>query len=69
MFAGSLARLQGASQVQAVEAGCSGAAESMEILAPSPVLSSSGHSDRLALSSSQRGLPASLWHCDSAAGS
>lgn len=46
-----------------MEGSCSGAAEGLEIRTASPLLSSSGHSGRLALSSGQRSLPASVYHC------
>lgn len=68
MSADSLARLQGASAVQAVEGGCCGAAEGMEIMALPALLSSFSYSDSLALSSSQRGLPASVCCCDTTTG-
>lgn len=61
MSADPLARLQGASAVQAVEGSCCGAAEGVEISAVPALHSSSGHSDGLALSSSQRSLPASVY--------
>lgn len=61
MSAETLARLQGASEVQALEGGHSGAAEGME--APSALHSSFGHSGSLALSSIQRSLLASACCC------
>lgn len=68
MSAGTLARLQGASEVQAVEGGCSGAAEGMEVMALPAMHSSSGYSDGLALSSSQRSLLASVRRCGTTTG-
>lgn len=66
MSAGALARIQGASEVQAVEGGCCGAAEGMEAVAVPALHGRVGYSDSLALSSSQRSLLASLCHCDTA---
>lgn len=60
MSADTLARLQGAPEVQAVEGRCSGAPEGMEVMAVPAVHSGSGYSDGLALSSSQRSLLASV---------
>ena len=60
MFAGTLERLQGAPEVQAVEGGCSGAAEVMEVVALSALRRSPGHPGGLALSPGQGRLPASL---------
>lgn len=59
--ADTLARLQGAPEVQAVEGGCSGAAEGVEVMALPALHSSCGYSDGLALSSSQTSLLASIW--------
>lgn len=64
MSAGSLARLQGASEVQTVEGSCSGAAKGMEDVAVPALHSSSGYPDGLALSSSPRNLPASVCCCE-----
>lgn len=63
MPADPLAGLQGASAVQAVEGRRSGAAEGMEISAVPAPHGSFGHSDGLALPSSQRSLPASVYRC------
>lgn len=63
MSAGLLARLQGASAVQAVERSCSGAAEGLEIITLPALYSSCGHSGGLALSSSQRSLLVSVYSC------
>lgn len=60
MSADALARLQRASEVQAVEGGCSGAAEGVEVMALPALHGGSGYSDGLALSSSQRSLLASV---------
>lgn len=69
MSAETLARLQRSSEVQAVEGGCSGATEGMEVLAPSALLGSSGHSGSLALSPSQRSRLAPVCCCDTTTGS
>ena len=66
--ADALERLQGAAEVQAVEGRCSGAAAGLEAVAPPVLLSGSGHSDGLALSSSQRSLPASVRGCGATTG-
>lgn len=58
-----LARLQGASAVQAVEGSCSGAAESLEIIILPALYSSSCYSGGLALSSSPRSLLVSVYSC------
>ncbi len=68
MSAGTLARLQGASEVQAVEGRCSGAAEGMEVMALPALHCSSGYSDGLALSSSKRILLASVRHSGTTTG-
>lgn len=68
MSADTLARVQGASEVQAVEGSCSGAAEGMEVMAVPALHGSFGYSDGLALSSSQRSLPASVCGCDTTTG-
>lgn len=62
MSAVPLARLRGASTFEAVERSCPGAAEGLEIRTASPLLSGSGHSGRLALSSGQRSLPAPAYN-------
>lgn len=49
-----------------MEGSCTGAAEGLEVRTASPLLSGSGHSGRLALSSGQRGLPASAHNCGTA---
>lgn len=51
-----------------MEGSCSGAAEGLEIRAAPALLSSSGHSGRLALPSGQRGLPASVHDCGTTTG-
>ncbi len=68
MSADTLARFQGASEVQAVEGSCCGAAEGMEIMAVPALHSSSGYPDSLALSSSQRSLLTSVCCCDTTTG-
>lgn len=64
MSTDTLARLQGTSEVQAVQGGCSGATEGMEVVAVSPLHGSFGYSGSLALSSSQRSLLTSVCRCD-----
>lgn len=61
MPADPLAGLQRTSAVQVVEGLRSGSAEGLEISAVPPSRSSFGHSDGLALPSSQRSLPASVY--------
>lgn len=51
-----------------MEAGGSGAAESLEVMAVSTLRGSSGYSDGLALSPSQRDVPASVQRCGSNTG-
>lgn len=68
MPADTLERLQGASEVQAVEGGRAGAAEGVEVMAASALHGHSGHSDSLALSSGQTSLPASVRRCGATAG-
>lgn len=68
MLADTLARLQGASKVQAVEGGCFGATEGLEALAVSALHSSSGHTNSLALSPSQGCLFTSVWCFDTTTG-
>lgn len=63
MLADLLERLLAASAVQAVERSRPGAAEGLEISAVPARHSSSGHSDGLALSSSQRSLLAAVYCC------
>lgn len=68
MSADTLAGLQGTSEVQALEGGCSGATEGMEVVALSTLHSSFGYSDSLALSSSQRSLLTSICCCGTTTG-
>lgn len=67
MSTDTLARLQGTSEVQAVQGSCSGATEGMEVVAVSPLHSGFGYSGSLALSSSQRSLPTSVCRCSASA--
>lgn len=69
MSADTLERLQGASEVQAVERSCTGSTEGLEDLDLSAHLCSCGYSDGVALPSGQGILPAPVCCCDSAAGS
>lgn len=55
----ALAGLQGASEVQAVEAGGSGAAEALEVPAGAPLRRCSGDPGSVALSWGQTGIPGS----------
>lgn len=60
MFADTLERLPGAAEVQIMETGCTGSPDGVEIVAATALYGSSGYSDGLALSSSQRRLPLSV---------
>lgn len=66
MSADELARLQGASEVQAVEGGSCGAAEGLEVMAVPALHRRPGDPDGLALSSGQRRLSASVRSCGAA---
>lgn len=68
MSADALAGVQGASQAPAVEGGRPGAAAGVEVMALPPRHGGHGHPDGLALSSSQRRLPASVRRRDATTG-